>query len=610
MNLWFYGDKRPVWTVAMGPLWAGLFMVCVVPFLSIWRTGPLASFYLENASLLFALLLVLLSAPLGCLKVRIPPASIYFLVLALFWWAQARLMKLTFYGQSDMVVWSFVVMSLLAWALRGWVVREGQERVVTVLAWVLVCGALCQAVVALMQVTGWAESFRGIIAFRGVSKIEGQLGQRNHLAHYLMWGILSAAYLLAQKRVSNWFGTCLIVLLTAGLGLVNSRTIFAYVLVVAVLLLFWRVRSGRQANRLVGAFALALIGVLVFQLSMNSIIEALGSQHYYSALERLGAQTQEEAPRKIVWLWAWEIFLSAPLFGYGWGSYSLQNFLQGGNADSFSVIPGNVLFTHSHNIVLQLLAEMGLVGTLLVFGGFAAAIWGCLKKPLTPASLLVLGMLGVSVTHSMLEYPLWYVYFLTPFAVMMSLSPAEGRTFSGSLKKQQWMALAGAAAALFLAVGIVRLGFVYHDLNKFSAKLKNDTPAQTEEKIAGLRRIAATEPLLRYYALLSLTKFAAPTDENIQPWALEAAKEALVYRPFANTYQWGLYQYRTGNQAEAAHWMRMTYYYYPKMMPYYGGRIKASPHLAGLYPALDEYCQAYYRMRVEGKSCRARSRLK
>ena len=172
------------------------------------------------------------------------------------------------------------------------------------------------------------------------------------------------------------------------------------------------------------------------------------------------------------------------------------------------------------------------------------------------------------------------------------------------------MALAGAAAALFLAVGIVRLGFVYHDLNKFSAKLKNDTPAQTEEKIAGLRRIAATEPLLRYYALLSLTKFAAPTDENIQPWALEAAKEALVYRPFANTYQWGLYQYRTGNQAEAAHWMRMTYYYYPKMMPYYGGRIKASPHLAGLYPALDEYCQAYYRMRVEGKSCRARSRLK
>ena len=154
MKHWFSENKRSVWTAQMGPLWLSLLMVCVVPFLSIWRTGPLPSFYLEAGSLLFALVLVLFSAPLGCLRVRIPPVSIYFLVLALFWWLQARVMDLTFYGQNDMVVWTFAVLALMAWALRGWVVREGQEQVVTVLAWVLVFGALCQSVVALMQMTG------------------------------------------------------------------------------------------------------------------------------------------------------------------------------------------------------------------------------------------------------------------------------------------------------------------------------------------------------------------------------------------------------------------------------------------------------------------------
>ncbi|MGB4883200.1 MAG: Wzy polymerase domain-containing protein [Neisseria sp.] len=610
MKHWFSENKRSVWTAQMGPLWLSLLMVCVVPFLSIWRTGPLPSFYLEAGSLLFALVLVLFSAPLGCLRVRIPPVSIYFLVLALFWWLQARVMDLTFYGQNDMVVWTFAVLALMAWALRGWVVREGQEQVVTVLAWVLVFGALCQSVVALMQMTGWAETFRGIIAFRGLDKIEGQLGQRNHLAHYLMWGILSAAYLLGQKRIQTILGIGLVLLLTAGLGLVNSRTIFGYVVLVALLLIFWRVRSGKQVNRMVAAFALALVGVVVFQLSMSILIETFGSQQYLSTIERLGHQSQEISPRKIEWSRAWAVFLSAPLFGYGWGGYSLQGFLQGGNADTFSIIPGNVLFTHSHNIVLQLLTEMGLVGTLLIFSGFAAAVWGCLKKPLTPASLLILAMLGVSLTHSLLEYPLWYIYFLTPFALMMSLSPAQNQDYSGSLNTQKWMTFVGSILAVFLVVGIVRLGFVYQDLTRFSAHLKNDTPTRTEDKIKGLQHIANTEPMFRYYALLSLTKFASATDAVIKPWALQAAQEALVYRPFANTYQWGLYQYRTGDKVQAAHWMRMAYYYYPKMMPFYGQRIKESEHLADLYPVLDESCQAFYRMRVDGKSCRARSRLK
>ena len=87
----------------------GLFLIAVVPFLSIWRVGPLPSFFLESGSLLFALCFVAISIGAGCLRVRLPASSIYWLVLAAFWSFQARWMHLTYPGMSSIVSYTFVI---------------------------------------------------------------------------------------------------------------------------------------------------------------------------------------------------------------------------------------------------------------------------------------------------------------------------------------------------------------------------------------------------------------------------------------------------------------------------------------------------------------------
>lgn len=580
-----------VWDMDLWPLWFFFIWVCVAPFASLYRVGPLSSFYLEAGSLLGAAGLVFFTATEGRLKTRFPATGVYFLVLAAFWWLQARLMNLTYPGLNDMVVWTFVILALAAWACRSWIAQVGQERVVSVFAWVLVIGALIQAFVVLLQFTGWATvwPFNHTVAYSGLRQISGQLGQRNHLGHYLMWGVLAASYLWAVRRVPNWAGVLLVLTLTVSLGLVSSRTILGYIVGIGLMLPVWRLMAGRSSNRMVLTVLFMLAAAAAVQFGIGHILDWFAGVQYDTAVERAGSSSFEGSARNIEWVRAWKIFQTAPLWGHGWNSFALQSFLLNAQEPMLNNNILNVLFTHSHNIILNLLAEMGLAGTLLVVAGYLAAIWRLFARPRSEASLLMLAMMAVSLCHSMLEYPFWYIYFLTPFALMMSLSPARETDLSDGLLRQNWRHYAGAVLSLVIAAGIVRLGWAYTELTAFNRRPKTDTAADILLKNEGLKRIARDEPMLRYYAQLAGISHYSTTDDKIDPWAEQAALEALVFRPYANAHQVGIYRFRRGQTEEGIRWMHAMYRYYPHQLSFYVQKAKERPELQPLLP--DAYVQ-------------------
>lgn len=603
----FSDGTAAVWSWRLWPLWVCFACICIAPFVSMYRAGPLSGFYLEAGSLAGAVLLVLFSALTGRLNVRLPAASVYFFALAAFWWLQARLMNLTYPGMSDMAVAAFVVIALAAWACRGWVADIGQERVVSVLAWTLLFGALIQTAVVVMQFTGWAsaEMFRGIISYRGLREVSGQLGQRNHLGHYLMWGTLAAAYLWAVRRIPAWLGLLSVLVLTSALGLVNSRTILTYVAGVGLLLPLWYWRGGAEAKRITGIILFTLVMTLLVQFGIGYVLDMISGVQYDTAVKRAGSSSFSGSAREVEWRKAWAVFLSAPLWGKGWGSYSLQGFLLHVEDGRFNLNLMNVLFTHSHNLILQLLSEMGLAGTALTVFGLFAAVWQMFRRPLSNASLLLLAMMTVSLCHSMLEYPLWYMYFLVPFGLMASLSPADEDDISDGLQAARRQNAGGALVAVCLLAAIVRLGFVYTDLVRFDRKPKGETVEQAAEKIEGLRTIAETEPMLRYYAQLSLTRRVHPAAPTVYPWAETAAREALTYRPYSNAYQVGLYQYRAGQTQEGSAWLDKVYLYYPYMMQHYLDKIRSNSALKPLENHLWEKCAAFYEKKyLQAKPCK------
>ncbi|WP_325048909.1 O-antigen ligase family protein, partial [Neisseria chenwenguii] len=486
----FSDGSSSVWNERFLPLWFCFIWINIAPFLSLYRTGPLSSFYLEAGSLTGAALLVLVTAYCGLLNVKFSAAAKCLLVLAAFWWAQARLMNLTYPGMNDMVVWTFIILALAAWACRGWIAEYGQERAVTIFAWTLLFGALAQAVIAVLQFNGLSGTglLRGITAYANKDGISGQLGQRNHLGHYLMWGTLSAAYLWAQRKMPAWLGFLLVAGLAGVMGLVNSRTILTYVIGVGLLLPFWRWRAGREANRLTAVMLFAVLAVFFFQFSMGHILEWLGNGSYETAVERVGTSSFEGSARQIEAKKAWLAFQTAPFFGHGWNSYALQSFLVNAEQQNYANNILGVLFTHAHNIVLNLLAEMGLVGTLLVAACILTAVWRMLSRPNHPASLLLLATMTVSMCHSMLEYPLWYIYFLTPFCLMLSLSPAQQQDVSDGLMQAKLRNLGGGLLALGIIAGILQLGWTYTNLTEYSQQQKTDTAVKIQQKISGLKQ--------------------------------------------------------------------------------------------------------------------------
>jgi hypothetical protein len=120
---------------------------------------------------------------------------------------------------------------------------------------------------------------------------------------------------------------------------------------------------------------------------------------------------------------------------------------------------------YAHNIVAQLMAEFGAIGTaslLLVAAACLLALWRN-RRELGAADALLAGWLGVLSIHSLLEYPLWYVHFLMFFGLALGL-----------LVRPQWRLLPLRVPARWLAAGLstaavagcIALFFDYHHLGR------------------------------------------------------------------------------------------------------------------------------------------------
>jgi O-antigen ligase len=110
------------------------------------------------------------------------------------------------------------------------------------------------------------------------------------------------------------------------------------------------------------------------------------------------------------------MFIQSPWLGIGAGQIRWQSFLL---LDTPSAIGAVGLFEHAHNLFLHLLTEMGVGAPLLVLAGIVAWLRGFKWRELSLETWWLLGLLSVLGIHSMLEYPLWYTYFLGIVALLL-----------------------------------------------------------------------------------------------------------------------------------------------------------------------------------------------
>lgn len=240
------------------------------------------------------------------------------------------------------------------------------------------------------------------------------LGQPNLAASLFVWSIVALMSLCALK---GWARHGVLVVLAAALGAGLEFTGSRGGLIELAVVGCWAWRSKALPTHIKSMAKAAFAGYL-----LGFAISWLAA-HFGTAVLHLDVRAQSHSDvssgRLEIWRDALALVLRHPFAGVGWGNFSF--------AWSLTEIPGRHpgQFDHAHNLPLQLAVEIGLPATLATLGALSWALmgaWRGLAKLTVADSLLgqtagiMLATIGV---HSLLEYPLWYSYFLLPSAFLL-----------------------------------------------------------------------------------------------------------------------------------------------------------------------------------------------
>lgn len=384
-----------------------------VPFLIPHHLNPITSFFNEWVAVALGLLAAasLLLSPKGWQPLRVPLIALVPLSLALIAAIQVATGK-SVYWQHHMLVGLYLVWAALMMVLGSNLKHEvGLERVAPVLALALLVAGSVSAILVGLQVAGVESAW--IMETRGKT-YPANLGQTNHLASLLGLALASLAYLGTSRRIPAWGVGTIGLTLLAALAMTGARSGWLYLTVLLVLAAYWRWRQPQAQGRwMLGAAAASLVLFAVLQLLLPML---LAGHAPVMPGEKVVAAAAGGSVRLQLLEVAWRSFLTSPWLGVGFGQFAWHDFLLA------EVVPHNAgMATHAHNLFAQLLAETGVFGVSMVLAGIVFWLWKARVRALNPEHVWLLAVLGMLFTHSMLEYPLWYAYFLGVAGLLLGM---------------------------------------------------------------------------------------------------------------------------------------------------------------------------------------------
>jgi len=341
----------------------------------------------------------------------------------------------------------------------------------------------------------------------------GNLAQANHLATYLALAMLSALY-LGIRALPAWSPPVALFLLSAGIALAGSR-MGATFLIVVIALHFApsALRPSRSSARWLGAAFLST----GYATGLGAVRLTVGQ---FDTLSRFG---QDTFPVRLeMWKEAWRISMQHPLFGIGVGQFPTGQY--------WVAVAGPYTFpsVNCHNLVLQLAAEFGwLAAIAAVTVGLNWAVRDLRRRLREPVPAMAFFSLLLIAIHSMLEFPLWHLYFAIPAALLFALGESDPSQ-SKPLAIQRTLPMAG-IAMLFVAIAI-NLDFsgVAEASKPFFLDAKNIRKLQPEDALAVMS--VADSRLFRPEVERLLLDLRHPPDEDtVLP--LERAGRVLATLP-------------------------------------------------------------------------------
>jgi O-antigen ligase len=350
-----------------------------------------------------------------------------------------------------------VSLGVLRWA--GSVQYWGQaERIFKTVCIALLLAGVLSAMIATVQRFSphLADGF-----WIAKSAMPGRMGanlrQPNHLSSLLMWATIALVWLhehnthavCSRPKTATSAITFMMLWLLAG---ANALTASRTGMLCLIVLLIWALLDSHLSRLMRQAlFTLPAVYALCWWL-ITRWSQATGQA--FSGSDQL-SKADLSSSRGGLWQSTLELIAQHPWWGVGWGEFNF----------AWSLTPvakrAPDFFDHTHNLPLQLLVELGLPLGLCVLGLLCWALYlvgkACYESAPGPQALRVRAatlMMLIMVLHSLVEYPLWYAYFLLPTVFLWGLCLSESSTSKVSCNPPtKWPLAWGLAGGLSLMAG-------------------------------------------------------------------------------------------------------------------------------------------------------------
>lgn len=459
-----------------------------MPFIIPYHYSPIPSFYNEWVAAVCGLLgLLALFRPSFWQTLQLPRSSLIFFCLILITNLQSLI------HPQDTVSNLPLIQSYLAWAfllsILGHYLRTnlGWEKLALPLAWALVIAGTLNVIFVFLQ----ALQQSGIYSAIPTLQSYGMLAQNNNFADLIALAMISLLFLSEKKHFRSyllWIGLFLGLLL---LSLSGSRSSALYL--ISISLSSWLLHKQQQepaiahSGRLLKFSLMLLPAFVLIQLLLTKYLpQTLVHTPMMRALEIMN-----EHPHSLRWQF-WQtslhLFQQAPLLGIGVGQMRWESYLLVINP---TANPAHIFFEHAHNLFFNLLAEMGIFAFIIVLGGLLLWTKGFFQKHAFKLEqwwiIAILSILGI---HSMLEYPLWYSFFLGTFAFLIGAGDTKTIALKAlSQRVKRWLSL---ILFIVVAYGLQQLIFMQVGYSK----LENQIAIASQKTITDIQKQRLVDDML------------------------------------------------------------------------------------------------------------------
>ncbi|MCV2352560.1 Wzy polymerase domain-containing protein [Paucibacter sp. B2R-40] len=441
--------------------WRGniLTLALALPFICVFGIFPSPTACGQSLSWIAWGLAVLLlpSCTLGAMARNLKPLLIFFAVFGFAVLVSAAILKIPLdytYATLGFIAGALCVLYLGA---AGGASPQAAS-LFNVICRSLILAGMFNAVVGILQVYA-SELTDGTLMveshLRG--RATGNTRQPNHLAYLLLWSMAAIAATVEAEVLRRRWAVPMLFTLSFALVLSASRTgLLGLILLTAWA--FFDPGTGRKGRNMLRLTPLLFAAAWLLAL-------ALAGQKGID----LGAQTRladgaSSPPRMVLLRDAWQLMREHMYWGVGWGEF---NFV-------WTLTPTAVRTKHHfdnlHNIILQWSVELGIPVAIMLTGLISWAFVRAFRLSKADSNIPRRGcltykryaflMAALMIVPSLLEYPLWYAFFLFPTVFMLGfcLAPA-----AAIVRKPGVNALGQGIVGLLMIFGGV---FIAYDFSK------------------------------------------------------------------------------------------------------------------------------------------------